>query len=194
MNGIILDSPKLTNKHTVSKYKQRKIRQQKETNARNIIIVREANSSDNNLIEKDPDILRLEGIPMFLPIMRATINLPAARDPEVLERLDPAPIRKLCLRYQQHLTKGANIVATEQNQLMQKIRETDAILGKTVAVAVEKQRKFSKHYEKILSIHELSHQLTRCHILLNHTLESMEMLNNHLDIENRLEPFIWTTG
>lgn len=60
---------------------------------------------------------------MFLPIMRATLNLPAARDPEVLERLDPVPLTKLCLRYQNHLHTCSNLVATEQNQLTQKIRE-----------------------------------------------------------------------
>lgn len=31
-------------------------------------------------------------------------------------------------------------------------------------------------------------------MLLNEVLESMETLNNHLDVEDRLEPFIWTTG
>lgn len=74
-------------------------------------------------IEKDPDIERLQSIPMFLPIMRATLNLPAARDPEVLERLDPAPLHRLCARYQCHLTACANLVAVEQNALSNKIRE-----------------------------------------------------------------------
>lgn len=64
---------------------------------------------------------------MFLPIMRATLNLPAARDPEVLERLDPAPLTKLCLRYQTHLHTCSNLVATEQNLLTQKIREVQVV-------------------------------------------------------------------
>lgn len=60
---------------------------------------------------------------MFLPIMRGTLYLPAARDPEVLERLDAAPFYRLCLRYQNHLTACASAVATEQNILTQKVRE-----------------------------------------------------------------------
>lgn len=194
VNRPIGDSPKLTNKQYISKYRQRRTIRQKEKNAGNIIVVRDVDTSEKYMANKDQDILRLEGIPMFLPIMRATINLPAARDPEVLERLDPSPIRKLCLRYQQHLTKGANIIATEQNQLMQKIREVDAILVRTISFAMEKQKKNFKYNEKIFIIHELSQQLTRCHILLNHTLESMEMLNSYLNIDDRLEPFVWTTG
>lgn len=65
---------------------------------------------------------------MFLPIMRATLNLPAARDPEVLERLDPGPLQRFCARYQNHLTACANLVATEQNMLTQKVREVCNII------------------------------------------------------------------
>lgn len=60
---------------------------------------------------------------MFLPIMRGTLHLPAARDPEVLERLDSTPFYRLCLHYQNHLTVCANLVATEQNVITQRVRE-----------------------------------------------------------------------
>ena len=63
-----------------------------------------------------------------------------------------------------------------------------------MAVATEKQKRFAKYAEKLSKVQELSHQLNRCHMLLNQTLESMETLNNILDIEDRLEPFVWTTG
>lgn len=108
----------------------------------NIVVVKPAQGGPS--VEKDPDILRLQvsitfyfvttiynysnklqSIPMFLPIMRATLNLPAARDPEVLERLNPAPLHKFCSRYQSHLTACANLVATEQNLLTQKVREVN---------------------------------------------------------------------
>lgn len=63
---------------------------------------------------------------MFLPIMRGTLNLPAARDPEVLERLDPSGTLNLCLRYQQHQALCANSVAADQNQIIAKVREVSA--------------------------------------------------------------------
>lgn len=165
---------------------------QNKTKSHNIVVVRGATINTN--VEKDADVLRLEKIPMFLPIMRATLNLPAARDPEVLERLDPTPFRNLCLRYQHHLTAASNLIATEQNHLTQKIREQDNDIIKITNTMYEKQKKYSKCVEKLSKVHELSHQLTRCHMLLNQTLESMETLNNYLDIEDRLEPFVWTTG
>lgn len=60
--------------------------------------------------------------------------------------------------------------------------------------ASEKQKRFARYAEKLSKVQELSRQLNRCHMLLNQTLESMETLNNYLDIEDRLEPFVWTTG
>lgn len=123
------DSPKLTNKQLVKnkssitrRNTQSKQNKNKNSNAHNIVVVRGAVTSTPTT-ENDEDVMRLKSIPMFLPIMRATLSLPAARDPEVLERLDPTPFRNLCLRYQHHLTAAANLVATEQNQLSNRIRE-----------------------------------------------------------------------
>ncbi|KAL1513207.1 hypothetical protein ABEB36_002645 [Hypothenemus hampei] len=199
VNRPIGDSPKLGNKQLIKSKSTTTPRRSQATkpartkNARNIVVVKESDSNLGNR-DKDPDVVRLQSIPMFLPIMRATLNLPAARDPEVLERLDPTSFRNLCLRYQRHLTATANLVATEQNQLTQKVREVDTDISKLVGVATERQKKYAKYAEKLSKVQELSHQLNRCHMLLNQILESIETLNNSLDIEDRLEPFIWTTG
>lgn len=50
----------------------------------------------------------------------------------MLERLDPAPLRNLCLRYQHHLTAAANLVATEQNQLTQRVREVSFLINQSM--------------------------------------------------------------
>lgn len=71
----------------------------------------------------------LQSIPMFLPIMRGTLNLPAARDPEVLERLDPNGLYRLAHRYQTHLNQCATLVADDQALLEQKIREVSHIVA-----------------------------------------------------------------
>ncbi|KAI4468238.1 bloc-1-related complex subunit 5 [Holotrichia oblita] len=129
VNRPIGDSPKLSNKQLVkSKGTHRKtVQKYIKKSVHNIVVVKPAISGPN--VEKDPDILHLASIPMFLPIMRATLNLPAARDPEVLERLDPAPLTKLCLRYQTHLHTCSNLVATEQNLLIQKVREVNRFIN-----------------------------------------------------------------
>lgn len=193
VNRPIGDSPKLIPKPPASK---KKIALRKpvpsKTSAHNIVVVKNALVAPN--VERDPDILRLQQIPMFLPIMRATLNLPAARDPEVLEWLDPAPLNKLCTRYYQHYHACANLVATEQNALTQKIRETDIEVAKLVSHTTEKQKRIAKYIEKLSKVTELSNQLNKCHLILNQTLEKIEALNSYLPVEDRLEPFVWTTG
>lgn len=55
-----------------------------------------------------------------------------------------------------------------------------------------------KHYAKINAqfkcISDMNKQLNSCHLLLNKTLDSVQMLNNKLPPNERLEPFVWTTG
>ncbi|KAG8305193.1 hypothetical protein J6590_074746 [Homalodisca vitripennis] len=89
--------------------------------AHNIVVVKPAATQET--ADKDVDILRLQSIPMFLPIMRGTLTLPAARDPEVLERLDPGALYHLCLHYQNHLNHCAQLVADDQAIITHRIKE-----------------------------------------------------------------------
>uniref|UniRef100_A0A1B6JUM5 BLOC-1-related complex subunit 5 n=1 Tax=Homalodisca liturata TaxID=320908 RepID=A0A1B6JUM5_9HEMI len=93
--------------------------------AHNIVVVKPAATQET--ADKDVDILRLQSIPMFLPIMRGTLTLPAARDPEVLERLDPGALYHLCLHYQNHLNHCAQLVADDQAIITHRIKEVSAI-------------------------------------------------------------------
>ncbi|XP_018376518.1 PREDICTED: loss of heterozygosity 12 chromosomal region 1 protein homolog [Trachymyrmex cornetzi] len=206
VNRPIGDSPKMTNKQSqiyrgksigeisrqknslgTTNHNHKKIISDK---THSIVVVKPAQIDPT--ADKDPDIVKLQSIPMFLPIMRGTLNLPpGVRDPEVLERLDPVGLFNLCARYQHHLNTNAQIIAAEQVTVCASM-ETE--FGKVLNLAVDRQKKFAKFTEQINKVHELSRQLTRCHSLLNQTLESLETLNNLLPIEERLEPFVWTTG
>lgn len=159
----------------------------------NIVVVNKP-TSPQDCADKDADILKLQSVPMFLPIMRGTLNLPDVRDPEVLERLDQSALYKLCLRYQNHLNNCANVVVEDQNAIVQQMREVDLETNRLVAVMTERQKVFTKYSEKLNKVHEITHQLNKCHLALNQTLELLETLNNNLPIDERLEPFVWTTG
>lgn len=158
----------------------------------NIVVVKPALPQEST--DTDVDILRLQSIPMFLPIMRGTLNLPAARDPEVLERLDPNALYRLSYRYQTHLNQCATLVADDQALLAQKIREVDSETSRLMAVMTERQKMFAKYAERLGKVHELTHQLNKCHLALNQTIDTLEILNNSLPLNQRLEPFVWTTG
>ncbi|XP_012271706.1 BLOC-1-related complex subunit 5 [Orussus abietinus] len=156
----------------------------------NIVVVKPAVLDPT--ADRDPDLMKLQSIPMFLPIMRGTLNLPpGVRDPEVLERLDPIGLFNLCARYQHHLNTNAQMVASEQSTLCTNV---DAEVNKLLSLANDRLKRVARFSEQLNKVHELGRQLSKCHKQLNQTLESLEMLNNLLPVEDRLEPFVWTTG
>ncbi|XP_029045418.1 BLOC-1 related complex subunit 5 [Osmia lignaria lignaria] len=206
VNRPIGDSPKMTNKQSqlyrgkslgaqdISRRKNslgsNSHRKTTSDKIHNIVVVKSAAADPTT--DKDPDLVKLQSIPMFLPIMRGTLNLPpGVRDPEVLERLDPIGLFNLCARYQHHLNTNAQMIAAEQAALYINIEPE---VTKILNLATDRQKRFAKFAEQLNKVHELSKQLTKCHSLLNQTLESLETLNNLLPIEERLEPFVWTTG
>lgn len=153
---------------------------------RDIIVVKEQATAT-----LDEDIRRLQEIPTFLPIMRGTLGLPGARDPEVLEGLDARPWIRLCSRLQAHLAACATPLAQEQVQLATKLKEADSEISRLYSSMVDKQRNNARHAERLARVHEVAHQLSRCNSLLQQTLSDVEELNALLPPDKRLEPFVW---
>lgn len=153
----------------------------------------------------------MQSIPQFLPVMRGTLSLPANRDPEVLERLQPVHLTNICNRMQSHLNACSSKIASDQAVITAKIKEViygyvtfgynlnhfvfqvDNETTKVLALMVEKQKYYSSCAEQFSKVRQISQQLSRCNTLLNQNIESMEMLNNMLSIDERLEPFVWKT-
>jgi len=54
---------------------------------------------------------------------------------------------------------------------------------------VERQKQGAQIAEKLSHIKNVSQQLTRCHMLLEQLILSMDEINNSLPDDHRLEPF-----
>jgi hypothetical protein len=133
--------------------------------------------------------------------MRASLSVSAskgssvAKDPDILEKLDPRGLLAICQRYQSHLKHCAGVVSTDQAEICKRVRETDEATSKVTSSLVERQKVYAKHSEKLKTgVKDISKVLAKCHMLLNENLEQLEILNNMLPKEDRLEPFVWTTG
>ena len=99
--------------------------QQPQPVQRHSIVVVAAASSYNDKV--DPEIERLDRIPVLQPIIRNILDNPrlggGSVDVETLEKLDPQCLLQLCLRYQEHLKSCAEAVAFDQNALCVHIKE-----------------------------------------------------------------------
>ncbi|XP_050358626.1 BLOC-1-related complex subunit 5 [Nymphalis io] len=187
------DSPKNSaktqrsdSKKSLLQRRQLSLQARRNKRARDIVVVKPA--TDTQL---DEDIRRLQEIPTFLPIMRGALGLPGARDPEVLEGLDPRPWVRMTTRVQAHLSACAQPLAAEEIHLANKIKEADSEITRLYSITVEKQRNNARHAERLSRVREVAHQLSRCNSLLNQTLQDIEELNQMLPENKRLEPFVW---
>lgn len=72
--------------------------------------------------------------------------------------------------------------------------QTDADINRLMAGLTDNQKRYAKYAEKLSKVHDVSHQVKKCHMLLSQTLESLNTLNNCLPLEDRLEPFFWSAS
>lgn len=66
---------------------------------------------------------QFQQMPSFLPIIRGTVSLPAARDREALERIDSNAFYRLCQLYQAYMSRCARAVTSDQILLNKQIVE-----------------------------------------------------------------------
>lgn len=59
-----------------------------------IVVVKEAHSNT----ELDPELQKIERIPMFVPIIKTMLNIPILNDSDYEQKLDNRPILQLCTR------------------------------------------------------------------------------------------------
>jgi len=147
-------------------------------------------------IRHDADIVRLQEIPAFLPIMRASITTARGgqEQEDILNRLDSQPIYCLMKRYQDHLRACATVVASEQGNINKMVRDVDTAAASVTSAYQERHKKYQKHCERLGTVREVSRNLAKCHMLLNENIDMLDALNNVLPVDQRLEPFVWTTG
>ena len=164
-----------------------------------LVVVNKAGPSRGESVHQDPDLARLSRIPTFLPVMRASLSVgrssSVAKDPDILEKLDPRGYLAICQRYQSHLKHCAGVVSTDQAAICKQIREIDTEVTNVTTKMADKHKQQSKHAEQLKNdIKEVSKALAKCHLLLNENIEQLESLNNMLPSDERLSPFVWTTG
>lgn len=185
------DSPKKVPVKTRTKFSSPRLTRNHSRLAKSSLntLVTVNNLKNNYEIKYDEELIRLQEIPVFLPILQDR-----DRNNDILSRLDPGALNGLLQSYQDHMRTIAARTAAEQGYINKKIREIETDVVAVSNNLQDRQKKYEKHCEKIPVIRDISRSLAKCHMLLNENIDMMDALNSSLPQDLRLEPFVWTTG
>lgn len=172
-----------------------KVKDEKDTSKQpkhDIVVVKDGTQY---IKDPDPELTKLNTIPVFYPIMRGSLNVPiSARDGEMLDKMDHQKLLDLCLRYQDHLKQLSEAVAFDQNALCVRIKEIDCAMHMLLNLMNEKQKKFHKYAEQFQRVSETVTTLNKIKNSMDNLIPKMESLNELLPPEDRLESFDWTSS
>ena len=108
-------SPRVANKNKPKEEKDTKVLKH------DIVVVKDGTQY---IKDPDPELTKLNTIPVFYPIMRGSLNVPiSSRDSDLLDKMNHEKLLDLCLRYQEHLKRLSEAVAFDQNALCVRIKE-----------------------------------------------------------------------
>lgn len=155
---------------------------------KNIVVVKEGVQQTPSP-QTDPDLLRLQELPTFLPIMRGALNVASTRDVDVFDKLDYRQVLLLCMRYQEHLKKCADVVQADQNIISNRIRDIDFAITALTNMLTDRQKKYAKYADKVNKVHDIAATLNKTQRNMEQSMILMKELNSILPAEERLEPF-----
>lgn len=114
-------SPRISSKVKSSASKESGTTSTTSSQRHSIVVVTEGGSKKRS----DAELIKLEAVPVFLPLIKASLNLGSSSgvDPENLDQVDAEEVLLLCQRYQEHLKQCSEAVAFDQNALCVRIKE-----------------------------------------------------------------------
>ena len=156
-----------------------------------IVVVKSGKTTTKDQqITKDPDIVKLNNITTFSPLMKGLQNGNVPTDIEVTNRLDSRPARAMCARYEMHLRACAEAVAFDQDAITRRLKELDNHSASVLRGVTERHKKVQGQMQLISTVEDVKRNIDRVEMALQQVIPLMEKLNEMLPEQDRMEPFL----
>ncbi|CAF3043580.1 unnamed protein product [Rotaria sp. Silwood2] len=132
-------------------------------------------TASSSSISDDSDLNKLAAIPKFLPILRSSINL--QNDPTQIPHLENGPLLQLSMRLQSHFRFCAEIVQSEQTQIMNRMKEVDTRSNSVQQRLIDKQKRFHTYCEQSKKLRDVATSLKRLDQSLTELADRMRAIN-----------------
>jgi hypothetical protein len=156
-----------------------------------IVVVKSGKTTTKDQqIVRDPDIVKLNNITTFSPLMKAPLNSNSATDFEITNRLYSRPARAMCARYETHLKLCAEAVAFDQDAITRRLKEIDNYSASVLRGVSERHKKLQGQMHFISTVEDVKRNIDRIEMTLQQIIPLMEKLNEMLPEQDRMEPFL----
>ncbi|CAF1233075.1 unnamed protein product [Adineta steineri] len=141
-------------------------------------------TASNTSISDDTDLNKLAAIPKFLPILRSSIN--QQNDPVQIPHLENRSLLQLSMRLQTHFRSCAEVIQTEQIQLISRMKEVDTRSNAVQQRMIDKQKRFTNYCEHSKKLRDVATSLKRLDQSLTTLAERMRVINLCLPSDDQL--------
>ncbi|CAF0985105.1 unnamed protein product [Adineta ricciae] len=141
-------------------------------------------TASNTSLADDNDISKLAAIPKFLPILRSSIN--QQNDPTQIPHLENRSLLQLSMRLQTHFRFCAEIIQTEQTQLITRMKEVDTRSNSVQQRLIDKQKRFTGYCEQSKKLRDIAITLKQLDQSLSTLADRMRIINLCLPPDEQL--------
>uniref|UniRef100_A0A0N5A5L4 BLOC-1-related complex subunit 5 n=1 Tax=Parastrongyloides trichosuri TaxID=131310 RepID=A0A0N5A5L4_PARTI len=141
----------------------------------------------NQTPENDPDVVKLNEIPKFLPIMKSTI-LPTSNSRDIYRQINPKLLYDKFSELHLRMNENARFIQAGQLEVFSKIKKTDVVVRRICNELKNRENKYKRLDCEMLKLHTLHSNIEDIYISIENICENIKEINSCLFDNQKMPP------